>query len=129
MPSGGDLVLGVVIAFLAALAAAYAVDGGLRSNWLYLITAIGALAVLAGVAGQQSFGADVAAGGTKSQGVPTAWEAGVSLPVIGIRVSPVLVGGLLVALAGLSLVLFFEPVAVEQRESPELPPLDADDTA
>ena len=129
MPSGGDVVLGVAVAALAALAAAYAVDTGLRSNWLYLICAIGALAVLAGVAGQQSFGGDVAAGAPRSQRVPTAWEAGVSLPVIGIHVSPVLIGGLLVAVAGLSLVLFFEPVAVEPRQSAGLPPLDADDSA
>ena len=38
------------------------------------------------------------------------WDAGVSLPLIGIRVTPVAIVGLLVAAVGLSLVLLFERV-------------------
>jgi len=41
---------------------------------------------------------------------PGPWDAGVSLPLIGIRVTPVAIVGLLVAAVGLSLVLLFERV-------------------
>ncbi len=45
-----------------------------------------------------------------STSVPGPWDAGVSLPLIGIRVTPVAIVGLLVAAVGLSLVLLFERV-------------------
>ncbi len=41
---------------------------------------------------------------------PGPWDAGVSLPLIGVRVTPVAIGGLLFGAVGLSLVLLFERV-------------------
>ena len=45
-----------------------------------------------------------------STSAPGPWDAGVSLPLIGIRVTPVAIVGLLLAAVGLSLVLLFERV-------------------
>ena len=49
-------------------------------------------------------------GAAASASAPGPWDAGVSLPLIGIRVTPVAIVGLLVAAVGLSLVLLFERI-------------------
>ena len=46
---------------------------------------------------------------------PGPWDAGVSLPLIGVRVTPVAIGGLLFGAVGLSLVLLFERVSRGSR--------------
>jgi hypothetical protein len=52
---------------------------------------------------------------------PGVWDAGVQIPVVGVQATPLAVGGFLVAVVGLSLVLFFEVVpSDEERSRPAL---------
>lgn len=109
----------VVIGILAVLAGCLAVTtsayiGRQTGNWLYYLCTAGSLAFVVGVVGQRVFPSPAAVarlGATAaSTSVPGPWDAGVSLPLIGIRVTPVAIVGLLIAAVGLSLVLLFERV-------------------
>jgi hypothetical protein len=108
----------VVIGILAVLAGCLAVTtsayaGRQTRNWLYYICTVGSLAFVVGVVGQRVFPSPSAVarlGAAASASAPGPWDAGVSLPLIGIRVTPVAIVGLLVAAVGLSLVLLFERV-------------------
>jgi hypothetical protein len=121
----------VVIA--ACLGCALAVHAALRTrNWLYLICALGSFAVVAGVVGQRVFpsddlikqvGADAAEHSTYGP-----WDAGLHIPVIDVKATPVAVGGVLVAMLGLSLVLFFEADVPEgSARTPRRRRLEEDD--
>ena len=132
-PSGGDILVGVLFVVGGCLAAAVSVEMARRSrNWLFVIIAVGSAALVAGIVGQRTFpsdddkarfGADAA-----SRLTPGPWDAGVSIPVIGIHATPVALGGFLLALAGLALVLFFEPVpSGEDRPALRSHPLEEDD--
>jgi hypothetical protein len=107
-----------VIGIIAVLAGCLAVTtsgvaGRQTRNWLYYICTLGSLAFVAGVVGQRVFPSPLAIaryGAAASSSAPGPWDAGVSLPLIGIRVTPVAIVGLLVAAIGLSLVLLFERV-------------------
>jgi hypothetical protein len=104
-------ILAVLFGCLAVTASTYA--GRQTGNWLYYVCTIGSLAFVAGVVGQRVFPSPSAIarfGSAASSSVPGPWDAGVSLPLIGIRVTPVAIVGLLVAAVGLSLVLLFERV-------------------
>lgn len=83
-------------------------------NWLYYICTLGSSAFVAGIVGQRVFptAATVARLGAvaASTSTPGPWDAGVSLPVVGIRMTPVAVAGMLIAAIGLSMVLLFERV-------------------
>ena len=109
----------VVIGILAVLAGCLAVTtsayiGRQTGNWLYYLCTAGSLAFVVGVVGQRAFPSPAAVarlGATAaSTSVPGPWDAGVSLPLIGIRVTPVAIVGLLIAAVGLSLVLLFERI-------------------
>jgi hypothetical protein len=109
----------VVIAIVAVLAGCLAVTssayaGRQTGNWLYYLCALGSLAFVAGVVGQRVFPSPAAIARlgavAASTSAPGPWDAGVSLPLIGIRLTPVAIVGLLVAAVGLSLVLLFERV-------------------
>src|SRR5262245_8924971 len=87
----------------ACVGGAAAVEAARRSrNWLWLICAVGLAAVVIGVVGQRA----VPSGSDTSGRSGSIWDASVSLPGSGIQVTPVAVGGFLLAAAGLSLVLF-----------------------
>jgi hypothetical protein len=120
-----DVVIGCACVLLGCAVAAASVHAARRThNWLFFICALGAMAFAAGVAGQRVFPSEDAVrveGGLASHRTPGAWEAGVQIPVIGIQATPVAVGGFLLAVVGLSLVLFFE--AVPDREIAAPPPL------
>jgi hypothetical protein len=109
------------------------VTAGLRpGNRLWLVCATGCLLVVLGVVGQRSFpGADAVSRLGKDQAarqVPGPWDAGVGIPVLGLRVTPVTLVGLLLAVAGTSLVLFFEaPPAASGSRARALPSLEEDD--
>ena len=129
----------VVIGILAVLAGCLAVTtsvyaGRLTGNWLYYLCAVGSLAFVAGVVGQRVFpspGAVARLGAVAaSTSVPGPWDAGVSLPLIGIRVTPVAIVGLLFAAVGLSLVLLFEriPSTARARELTRASRLEDDDS-
>lgn len=114
-PTPGQVLLGVFAVLAGCLATTTAVYAGRQSgNWLYFICAAGAVAFVAGVVGQRVFPspAAVARLGAAAAAVstPGPWDAGVSLPLIGVRMAPVAIGGLLFGAVGLSLVLLFERV-------------------
>ena len=130
----GDVVVAIIAVVLgcagASVAAYVAIRGG---NWLAYVCAAGCTAFVAGVVGQQTFptAAAVARLGAAAAGSskPGPWDAGVSLPIVPVRLTPVAVGGILVAALGLSLVLLFERVPDPARRAP--PPLrsmEEDDT-
>ena len=114
-PTPEQVVIGILSVLggcLAATTSAYA--GRLTRNWLYYVCALGSVAFVAGVVGQRVFPSPAAVARlgavAASTSAPGPWDAGVSLPLIGIRVTPVAIVGLLVAAVGLSLVLLFERV-------------------
>jgi hypothetical protein len=129
----------VVIGILAVLAGCLAVTtsayiGRQTGNWLYYLCTVGSLAFVVGVVGQRVFPSPAAVarlGATAaSTSVPGPWDAGVSLPLIGIRVTPVAIVGLLIAAVGLSLVLLFErvPGAVRAAAPARASRLEDDDS-
>jgi hypothetical protein len=104
-------IIAVLAGCLAVTASAYA--GRQTRNWLYYVCTVGSLAFVAGVVGQRVFPSPSAVArfaAAASTSAPGPWDAGVSLPLIGLRVTPVAIVGLLVAAVGLSLVLLFERV-------------------
>lgn len=116
----------VVVACLAVLAGCVAAAAGLTSprrggRWLNLIWGTGAVLAVAGIAGQRVPG----------EGRPGPWDAGVGLPVVGLRLTPVTLCGILMILLGISAVLFLEPG--RRGGSPPAPAatpdFDEDDTA
>ena len=119
----------VVIGILAVLFGCLAVTGSAYTgrqtgNWLYYICTVGSFAFVAGVIGQRVFPSPAAIaryGSAASTSTPGPWDAGVSLPLIGIRVTPVAIVGLLVAAVGLSLVLLFERVPGTVRSAASTP--------
>ena len=129
----GDILVGIAAVVLGCLAGSIAVEASRRTgNWLFLVTAVGAVAFVAGVVGQRSWpsedsvrrlGQDAA-----SSQLPGPWDAGVRLPLLGVHVTPVALGGLVVAIAGVSLVLLFEAVPERRREPPAGLPVEERDT-
>lgn len=131
MPYTGtrDVVVGIVSVVLGCIATAASVHAARRTrNWLFLVCALGGLVFVVGVVGQRVFPSDderklypLSA----THRTPSAWEAGVQLPAIDVGATPVAVGGFLVAVVGLSLVLFFEAVPEQEIAPPRpLPPLE-----
>jgi hypothetical protein len=114
-PTTGQVLLGVVAVLLGCLAITSSVVTARHTgNWLYYICAAGALAFVAGVVGQRVFPSPAAVShlgaAAASVSTPGPWDAGVSLPIVGVRVTPVAIIGLLVGAVGLSLVLLFERI-------------------
>jgi hypothetical protein len=115
-PSVADIVVGCAAVILACAGGAYAARAAGRGrNRLWLICGAGCLALVVGVVGQRTFPSEDAVGklgkDAAARQVPGPWDAGVGIPVIGLHVTPVALAGLLLSIAGVSLVLFFEPVA------------------
>lgn len=114
-PTVGDVVLGILAVVAGCVGAAAAIRSGHRTgNWFSYVSALGCTAFVAGIAGQRSFPSATsveqlgeAVAGTAT---PGPWDAGVSIPLLPLRLTPVSVGGLLVAAIGLSLLLLFERV-------------------
>jgi hypothetical protein len=128
-----DVVIGVIAVVVGLVAAAAAVHAAGRTrNWLFLVCAVGSAVFVLGVVGQRVFPSE----DTRkleplqaSRTTPGPWDAGVNIPVINIGATPVAVGGLLLAVVGLSLVLFFEAVPEEEPAPPRpLPPLEDGET-
>ncbi|MFN2569281.1 MAG: hypothetical protein ABR564_06735 [Candidatus Dormibacteria bacterium] len=114
-PRWYEVLLGCLAVLAGCIAAAAAVRAGRRTgNWLYHVRCAGAVVFVVGVAGQRSFPTAEQLrrlGSAASTSPPGPWEAGVRLPWIGVSLTPVALGGLLLASLGLSLLLFFDPVA------------------
>jgi hypothetical protein len=114
-PTPEQVVLGIIAVLLGCLAITSATYAGRHTgNWLYFICALGSLAFVLGVVGQRVFPSPAAVARLGATGAassaPGPWDAGVSLPIIGLRVTPVAIVGLLIAAIGLSLVLLFERI-------------------
>ena len=132
-PMPGDVVLAIVAVVLACAGGEAALHAGWRGgNWLAYVCGLGCTAFVAGIVGQRTFpGAEAvqhlgAAAAASSR--PGPWDAGVSLPVVGVRLTPVTLAGLLVAVVGLSLLLLFEHVPDPGRVRVAGPrPLEDDD--
>ena len=131
-PTSAQVLIGTVSVVLACLGLAAAGRAALGGHRLWFVGAAGCLLVIVGVVGQRSFpSADLVGRLGKDQAsrqVPGPWDAGVSIPLVGLQVTPVALVGLLLAVAGTSLVLFFEPP--ESGGDPaavRLPPLEEDD--
>ena len=121
-PGFGDVFLAAISVAIACVACAAAVRAGwISGNWFAYLCALGCAAFVAGVAGQRSFPSASAVQrlgqAAANTSVPGPWDAGVSLPVVAIRLTPVAVAGILVAAVGLSLLLLFERVPDPARIS------------
>jgi hypothetical protein len=120
-PTTGQVLLGVVAVLLGCLAITSSVVTARHTgNWLYYLCALGALAFVTGVVGQRVFPSQAAVAHfgavAASVSTPGPWDAGVSLPIIGVRVTPVAIIGLLVGAVGLSLVLLLERIPGTPRQ-------------
>lgn len=129
------MILGILAVVAACIGIAAASSIALRQgHWLALLVALGLAAFVAGVVGARSFPSEelvrqVGPAAAASR-LPGPWDAGIRIPGLEIHLTPVAVGGLLLATAGLSLVLLFEPVEPlegQRRPAPVLPPLEGDD--
>ena len=131
-PDVAALLGSLAAVILATVAGCYAAWWGWRThNWLAHIVAAGCALFVSGLIGQRTFPSPqaIAQLGTDAAGnsAPGPWDAGVSLPLIPVRLTPVSIAGLLILLAGLALVLFFERVGDQSRPEPAPMPLqDAD---
>lgn len=114
-PTPEQVVIGIIAVLTGCLAMTTSVAAARHTgNWLYYICTVGSLAFVTGVVGQRVFPSSAAiaklGAAVAATSAPGPWDAGVSLPLIGIRVTPVAIVGLLVAAVGLSLVLLFERI-------------------
>lgn len=119
-PTPGDVVLAIIAVVAGCTGCAASLYIVWRSgNWLGYVCAIGCAAFVAGIAGQRAFpsAAAVRAMGQSlaSTSRPGPWDAGVSLPLLGVRITPVALVGLLVTAASVSLMLLFEHVPDPER--------------
>lgn len=127
-----DVIVGSLCVLLGCVAAAASVHAARRTrNWLFYICALGAAAFTLGVVGQRSFPSEDAQKRNPlgaSRQTPGVWDAGVQIPLVGLQATPLAVGGFLVAVVGLSLVLFFEvvPADGERPRVEAAPALDED---
>ncbi|HZS13630.1 MAG TPA: hypothetical protein VFC09_03435 [Candidatus Dormibacteraeota bacterium] len=123
MPFTGlhDVVVGSLCVILGCAAAAASVHAARRTrNWLFYVCALGAAAFVVGIVGQRVFPSEDLQKRDPlgaSRHTPGVWDAGVQIPVIGLQATPLAVGGFLVAVVGLSLVLFFEVVPSEEHRA------------
>lgn len=122
-PGLGDVVLGCVAVVVASLVLTYCIRQAWSGNRVYWICAVGALGVILGVIGQQAYPSDDAVHqfglAAASQRAPGLWNSGVTLPIVGIRVTPLAFGGGLLTVAGLAALLVSEPAdARRNRHEP-----------
>lgn len=121
-PTPGQVVIGVAAVLCGALLAATSVFLARRSgNWLHHVGTAAGVLIVAGVVGQRS----------ADDGSPMGlWDAGIDVPVLGLRINPVTATGVILALLGLVLTLLFERVAESDEQPRPLVhrPLEDDDT-
>jgi hypothetical protein len=120
-PTPGDVVLGIAAVIVGALIAATAAFLARRTrNWLLHLDTAGGLLIVAGVVGQRTPGVGTALG---------PWDAGITIPVLGVRIDPVAAAGIVVTLIGLVLTLLLERVPQPGEGPGPLVhrPLDEDD--
>jgi formate hydrogenlyase subunit 3/multisubunit Na+/H+ antiporter MnhD subunit len=119
-PTPGQVVLGVLTVLAGALIATVSAFLARRSrNWLHHLGTVGGLLIVAGVVGQR----------TVSGSAMGAWDAGITIPLIAVRLNPVAAAGISLTLVGLTVTLLFERVVDEsERPAPLVHrPLEDDD--
>jgi hypothetical protein len=120
-PTPGQVIIGIAAVLCGALIATTSAFVARRSgNWLHYLGTAGGLLIVAGVIGQR----------TAVDGAPIGlWDAGITIPALGVRIDPVATAGIIVALLGLVLTLLFE--RVPDSEDPPRPllhkPFEDDD--
>lgn len=110
-PTPGQVVIGVGAVICGALLATTSAFLARRTgNWLHHVGTAAGLLVVAGVVGQR----------TAVNGAPVGpWDAGITVPVLGVRLDPVAAAGIILALLGLVLTLLFERLPdSEDKPSP-----------
>ena len=112
-PAPGDVILAIVAVLAGCVAGAYAAYFAWRNgNWLGYLCAAGCATFVVGIAGQRTFPTAEAIrtlGQTlAATSRPGPWDAGVSLPLVSVRITPVTLVGLLFAALSVSLLLLFE---------------------
>jgi hypothetical protein len=101
-PTPGQVAIGILAVVAGALIASVSAFLAQRShNWLHHLGTVGGLLIVAGIVGQRTV-ADGARLGP--------WDAGITVPVLGVRLDPVAAAGIILALLGLTLTLLFERV-------------------
>ena len=132
-PTPGQVVLAIATVTLATLGAVAAGMAAWRArNRLAYVFALGCALLAAGVAFQRNFpSADAvrklgAAGAATT--APGPFDAGITIPVVHLQLTPVALAGILIAAVGVSLLLIFESSAPPRDPGPVLPPLQDQDT-
>jgi hypothetical protein len=131
-PTLGQVLLAVVCVLLLSLAGfAVGMAGWRRRNAIAAVFTLGAALLVAGIVGQRVFPSPDTVRRLGSAAARTAppgpFDAGVSIPVVNLSITPVALVGILIAALGLSLLLVFEP-AMPPVEPAPLRPLHDDDT-
>ncbi len=120
-PTPGQVIVGVTAVLGGALIATTSAFVARRSrNWLHYLGTAGGLLIVAGVVGQR----------TANDGAPMGlWNAGLTVPAIGVALNPVAAAGIILALLGLVVTLLFERVPDPDDHPPALVhrPLEDDD--
>lgn len=101
-PTLGQVVIGVlavVVGCLIATTSTYAARHA--GNWLYHLGTVGGLLIAAGVVGQRT-AVDGAALGP--------WDAGITVPLLGLRLDPVTAAGIIACLLAVVMILLVERV-------------------
>jgi len=133
-PQAGQVILAVICVTAGALASVAALIHGWRSrNWIAYIFALGCAAFAAGLVGQRSFPSADAVRRLGAAAARTArpgpFDAGITIPVVGLQLTPVALAGILIAALALSLLLVFESGSPGRPPRPALPPLADEDAA
>lgn len=123
-PQWYQLVIAALAVVLSCTAAAFCFWFGVRHrNWLVHVIGVGATLAVVGLVGERNVVA-----GTGRPG--SVWDLSVKVPLIPLYLDQLTAAGLILALLGLSLVLFLERVVPpDQRwRSPPARPLEEDDS-
>jgi hypothetical protein len=138
VPSGGpphvdqvvEAVAAVLVGSLVGVSAA--LYGRRRRNWLADIVAAGAAVFVVGVVGQRVFPSTDAVkrlGAAAARlSAPGPFDAGVTIPVLNLQITPLALAGILIAALGFSVLLLFESSAEPRPAPPPLRRLEEDDT-
>lgn len=108
-PSPGEVIIASLAVLAGALIAATSALLARRTgNWLHHLGTAGGLVIVAGLVGQRTISPGAAMG---------PWDAGVTVPLLGVGVTPVAVAGIILTLIGVALTMLFERIP-EHGEHP-----------
>jgi hypothetical protein len=128
-----NVVVAIACVLAGTLGALVAAMAGWRSrNWLAYACSLGCAVFALGVVGQRGFPSSAAIQrlglAAARTSTPGPFDAGVTIPVVNLQMTPISLVGVLIAALGLSLVLIFESSAHQRPTGRSLRPLHDDDT-